>query len=95
MTDKRPRSEGYFTIWSGWLPLVVFRADSMREARETASSDEVQRTLRRATTIGKPVLPYGAKIWVSLAAKSEVAAFERAATGAEELVWLQIVDGSR
>lgn len=62
MSEKRPVSEGYYTIWTGWEALVVFRANSLREARQLAASDDVLQLLGRTTLTGKPLLPFGSKV---------------------------------
>lgn len=72
MSAKRPVSDGYYTIWTGWIPLVVFRANSLREARRLAASEDVLQWLRRATMTGRPLLPFGAKVWVALASREEI-----------------------
>src|SRR5687767_691664 len=85
--DKR-----YFTVWTGWMPLAVFRAENLREARDLAKSDEFLQMLRRATVIGKPLLAYGAKVWVALATEVEVNIFlSNGVADDHVVVWLQDV----
>lgn len=89
---KRPRATGYFTIHSGWTPLIVFRADSLRDARRIAGSDDIMKFLRRTTHVGKPILPFGAKVWVALATEEEQERLKHADSG--DFLWLQTVDDS-
>lgn len=97
---KRPLHSGYFTVWTGTTALVVFNAGSLREARQLATSEEFLRTLRRATVVGKPLLAYGAKVWVGLASEDERGAFDRAVAtqnpfgGNVDMVWLQSIDAN-
>jgi hypothetical protein len=92
----KQRRHGYFTIWTGWMPLAVFRASGMREARSIASSEDLLREFRCNTVIGKPLLEYGGKVWVGLASSDEQAAYDDAESttliDGVEIVWLQKVD---
>jgi hypothetical protein len=97
---SRPVSEGFFTLWTGTTPLAVFRASSMREGREIAASDQLLKDLRRATVIGRPLLAFGAPVWVGLASQEERAIFDRTTStpnpfgGDTWIVYLQEVDGA-
>jgi hypothetical protein len=95
---KRPVPSGYFAVWTGTTPLLVFEAASLRDAREAAASEEFLRMLRHATVISNPLLPYGAKVWIGLASDDERSIFDRALAapnpfgGNTDIVWVQPVD---
>lgn len=84
-------NDRFFTIWTGWTPLVVFRARTMRQARAFAASDELLQTLRRATVVGRPLLAFGAKVWVGPANEGERALLDGRDA---QIAWLQKIDGS-
>lgn len=92
MPTKRPVPTGYFTVGTGTTPLAVFKAHNFRHARALAKSDEVLQELRRATVIGKPLLAFGAPVWVGIASDQEQAIYEMN-EGAGLLVFLRKVDG--
>lgn len=93
---ERIVSKGYFTLWTGWTPLAVFRAGSMREERVIAESEDLLREVRRPKVAGKPLLGSGDKVWVGLSNSADRAVYDSAqsVTPTEEavFVWLQEVD---
>lgn len=88
-------ADNLFTVWTGSTPLMVVRANSLREGRQFTAADQFQRLIKRATVIGKPLLHFGDRLWVGPASSAEAQKFEIMAMDKPDIVflWLQPVDG--